>query len=205
LRLLFQIMAGRQASDTVSWKRYEYTQLSSARSIRLLRWEQCAEVDAVDRVYQLIQVSLENAPPYEALSYAWGSLDFRPGVKIEDGYIFVTVNCFDALQHLPRTTRKDGKVRVSWFEAQARYIWIDAICINQEDIEERNQQVSIMPEIYRKAERVLVWLEKTSIDPNLPLDIHAGVMSEAFEINNIEMDRWKNPRLVSPQQSLALG
>lgn len=205
LPFLVKVMTSRQASDTLHWKRYQYTGLSSPRSIRLLKWEQRTDVDAIDRVHQLVQVSLEDAPPYEALSYAWGSLDFRPGVKIEDGYVFVTRNCFDALRHLPRTIWKENKNILSWFEGQARYIWIDAICINQEDIEERNQQVSIMSETYCKAERVLVWLERTSVDPDLSLDIRAGVRSEAFEINNVELERWKNPLpLVSSQPCLEL-
>lgn len=175
------------------WKRHTYTPLGSTSSIRLLRWQQRANINGYDRVYELIEVSLENVPAYEALSYAWGSRDLRPAVRIGDSYVFVTLSCFHALRHLPKTVWENGKRTVSWFEGQTRYIWIDAICINQDSIRERNQQVSIMSEIYRRAQRVLVWLDITSIDPDLPLDIHAGVASEAFKMNNVELTRWKNP------------
>lgn len=46
---------------------------------------------------------------------------------------------------------------------------------------------------YSKAQRVLVWLERHSIEPELPLDIHPGVNSGDFELNNVEMERWKHP------------
>jgi hypothetical protein len=38
------------------------------------------------------------------------------------------------------------------------YLWIDAISINQETLEERNHQVGIMGEIYSRAECVIIWL-----------------------------------------------
>jgi hypothetical protein len=41
---------------------------------------------------------------------------------------------------------------------EARYLWVDAICINQDDMDERSRQVSIMSEIYSKASQVVVWL-----------------------------------------------
>ena len=45
-----------------------------------------------------------------------------------------------------------------WAAPIRRYIWIDAICINQADLEERSQQVKLMGVVYRMAKRVLVWL-----------------------------------------------
>lgn len=40
----------------------------------------------------------------------------------------------------------------------SRLLWIDALCINQADVEERSHQVSFMDEIYREAHTVLIWL-----------------------------------------------
>lgn len=40
----------------------------------------------------------------------------------------------------------------------ARKIWIDALCINQDDVLERNEQVRLMGEIYSRCSRVIVWL-----------------------------------------------
>jgi len=42
---------------------------------------------------------------------------------------------------------------------RTRWLWVDAVCINQDDVEEMNTQVQMMGEIYRAAERVVVWLD----------------------------------------------
>ena len=68
---------------------------------------------------------------YEALSYTWGADSENPKEKITlNGFSFsVTVNLYAALQVL----RKEDRERV---------IWVDAVCINQNDIEDKEQQVS---------------------------------------------------------------
>ena len=47
---------------------------------------------------------------------------------------------------------------------KSRVVWIDAICINQTDIEERSQQVEMMGLIYSKAVRNLIWLGEEDCD-----------------------------------------
>jgi hypothetical protein len=46
-----------------------------------------------------------------------------------------------------------------------RLLWLDAICIDQKSIVERNHQVSIMATVYSRARRVLVWLPSDEIWP----------------------------------------
>ena len=62
-------------------------------------------------------------------------------------------------------------------DCMSRLLWIDAICINQTDIDERNAQVAIMGDIYKEASRVLVWLEnEVSTTPEikqLELEFHS--------------------------------
>lgn len=82
---------------------------------------------------------------YEALSYTWGDAAGKVSIKL-DGHPFeVTRNLSGALRRL---RSKKGY----------RYLWVDAICINQADFQERNSQVGKMGLIYRKAEQVLIWL-----------------------------------------------
>ena len=88
---------------------------------------------------------LGDSIPYEALSYAWGSVELSENIQIDDGEIAITKELGKALRHLRRTD-------------QPRTLWIDAICINQDDISERNSQVAVMTEVYRSAQRVVVWL-----------------------------------------------
>ncbi|MCJ1327340.1 hypothetical protein MMC10_004009 [Thelotrema lepadinum] len=95
---------------------------------------------------RLTIVPLDENPQYEALSYAWGDLSVTRGVRINEEHEFqVTISLESALRCLRKPTRP-------------RIIWADAVCINQEDIDERSQQVSIMDQIYGKAQEVHVWL-----------------------------------------------
>ncbi|KPI34983.1 uncharacterized protein AB675_11923 [Cyphellophora attinorum] len=93
-------------------------------------------------------------PSYEALSYVWGApSDIEPANVIELGsspakpFIRSSIGASlaIALRHLRYTDR-------------SRTLWVDAICINQNDVLERNLQVKRMGEIYSSAARVLVWL-----------------------------------------------
>jgi hypothetical protein len=91
-------------------------------------------------------------PKYKALSYVWGASPASGGGSASlitvDGHGFpVSDNLLAALQHLRSI---DG--------AQEALYWIDAVCINQGDVQERNHQVSLMRDIYAAAEQVVIWL-----------------------------------------------
>ncbi|KAI1363241.1 heterokaryon incompatibility protein-domain-containing protein [Xylaria arbuscula] len=95
---------------------------------------------------QLITTTFSKIPIYEALYYTWGR-DERAQHIVVNGYDFrVGQNLYDALYHL-RHAEVD------------RTLWVDAICINQSHIAERNSQVEIMDIIYSRAQTVLVWLD----------------------------------------------
>lgn len=98
---------------------------------------------------ELVSVRLESPPQYEAISYAWGT-SFNNTRIFLDGMPCSTrhnlVQCLRSLQ------RKD----------QIRVIWVDALCINQTDVEEKNTQVAYMSQIYRFAFRTLIWLGDNS-------------------------------------------
>jgi hypothetical protein len=91
---------------------------------------------------------------YEALSYVWGDRDNTQSIAVNNRNIPITANLHEALLSL-----RDASLE--------RIIWIDALCINQNDLEERRQQIGLMAEIYSKASRVLVWLGGQSLDSNL--------------------------------------
>lgn len=95
----------------------------------------------------------EHAPvKYETLSYTWGDGTRKVPILIDEREFMVTTNLRDALRHLRFTT---SFRRVTEFP-----LWIDAICINQEDSDERDAQVRRMKTIYEQAERVIIWLGK---------------------------------------------
>lgn len=84
-------------------------------------------------------------PKYKALSYTWGSELVTKKIMINGKDFEVRCNLWDALVQLRSRTEE-------------RSLWIDAVCINQADILERNQQVRFMPHIYSRAQMVLIWL-----------------------------------------------
>jgi len=92
-------------------------------------------------------VSLASCPRYTALSYRWGGYSSPKDTILCNGAvdIEVTTSCRDALLAL---RERFGALTV----------WVDAICINQDDAMEKNDQVPLMEEIYTWAERVFVWL-----------------------------------------------
>lgn len=92
-----------------------------------------------------------NCPEYETVSYTWGGEegDSRAAKPIFVGsywdILFQTKNCWEMLRALRRRTCP-------------RVLWVDAICINQRDIIEREAQVNKMGRIYEEALRVVVHL-----------------------------------------------
>lgn len=89
--------------------------------------------------------SPEYVRDYAALSYTWGSQSRPCEIMINGSILTVTKNAYLALRDL-RYQEKD------------RILWIDALCINQNDDKERGEQVQQMGYIYSKAERVIIWL-----------------------------------------------
>jgi hypothetical protein len=108
---------------------------------------------------------LKDPPSFEALSYAWG--DPRDTISIFlDGQTFSVTNSLEsALRHL------------RWEDA-VRTFWIDAICINQLDREERSQQVRFMSKLYTAAERTMVWLGPEDDDAALAFEYMREVQEE---------------------------
>jgi hypothetical protein len=89
--------------------------------------------------------NFSNNPVYKALSYVWGTLEDTSTIIVNGIPTKATKNLASALRHI-RHNRL------------AEIIWVDAICINQRRITERNHQVSIMPRIYTNAKEVIAWL-----------------------------------------------
>ncbi|KAJ9609908.1 hypothetical protein H2200_006237 [Cladophialophora chaetospira] len=82
---------------------------------------------------------------YEAVSYSWGQLPLEYSISCSGEGFSVNRAVFQALQRLR-------------YEDKPRYLWIDAICINQLDPDEKSSQIRTMFSIFRKAFRVIVWL-----------------------------------------------
>ncbi|KAL5390036.1 hypothetical protein DPSP01_002093 [Paraphaeosphaeria sporulosa] len=118
------------------------------RLVRLLPGSGDAEIRC--EIFDFKLQRAQQTSNFEALSYVWGDLNDRKRIFIEDSYLDITANLHTALRYL----------RDSVLE---RVLWIDAICINQDDLAERSNQVGYMVSIYASAIRVVAWLgEDTS-------------------------------------------
>ena len=131
---------------------YEYTPLDKERSeIRLITLLPPRFGREIHIKLETTVLSDSRIPQYQALSYTWGSEDnpvriWVEGARGRSSSLDVTRDLEEALQHL------------RYNNGRSRKLWIDAICISQQDIPERNHQVARMADIYSNATRVIVWL-----------------------------------------------
>ncbi|OJI96460.1 hypothetical protein ASPVEDRAFT_35857 [Aspergillus versicolor CBS 583.65] len=118
------------------------------RQVRLLRFE-VGEAAKQDEIHLSISThDLSNLPSYFALSYVWGTDVPRHELYICGKVLMARDSLWLALSQL-RTHQPDHEVH---------HFWIDAICINQDDLAERAHQVNLMGEIYSNARFVVSWL-----------------------------------------------
>ncbi len=115
-------------------------------------------------------VSLSTNPFYEALSYAWGTSGPTRDIQIKGHSHRIGANLETALQHLRHPSEN-------------RILWIDALCINQDDIEERSSQVSKMGEIYSSAENVILWLGRKDAEIDVGFNLLEKWLSGGREVS----------------------
>lgn len=128
-----------------------YSPLADPKNIRLLKL--LPSVDRSEPIKCIIEeADLSKGPEYEALSYVWGNPSPQRTVILNGRSFPVGENLEAALRQL----------RPCGTQQTHRTIWIDAICINQRDVQERTQQVSQMDTVYRGAARVVIWLGRES-------------------------------------------
>lgn len=118
--------------------------------IRLMSLEPGQREDPT-RVSLLTRPLKLDQPKYEALSYLWGDSSARKTIRLCEQDFSVTTNLEAALRQIRRVD-------------EARILWVDAVCINQGDISERNSQVLLMDAICRKNTKILVWLGSDSFE-----------------------------------------
>jgi len=138
---------------------YKYLPLNEAaqeiRLLTILPGEFSSELQATLHIAAFNKYS---SLEFEALSYTWGAAENPVDILIgKSGSIKVTQNLAVALPYLRHSNRP-------------RIIWIDAICINQQDLAERSSQVKRMADIYSIASQVIIWLGPETPDTVLAMD-----------------------------------
>lgn len=141
-------MSGEEQDEIVMMSSSIYEPLEPG-FIRVLHIQPAKQLEA-PLIATLELLQLTDDADYEALSYAWdGAFNDQ---ELEDGHlclngtiVAIKGNLRDALRRLRRGT-------------EIRVLWVDALCINQEDLAERSAQVAIMSQIYSSASQVVMWV-----------------------------------------------
>ncbi|KAF4493230.1 Heterokaryon incompatibility 6, OR allele [Fusarium agapanthi] len=147
---VFRIIPAKLAQPVEREGNGVYQPITGDKEIRLLILEPGAREDPLE--CQLVNAELSWRTRFEALSYAWGDGTIKYQLKCSGHDICVRANLHDALLDLRHPTRK-------------RVLWIDALCINQADNDEKSNQIRLMHEIYSQAQEVLIYLGKS--DPSV--------------------------------------
>jgi hypothetical protein len=120
-------------------------------------------------------VSLADCPEYTALSYAWGDPSRTSLLIIDDKISHITESVEAALLHLQH-------------EADTIILWIDQLCINQDDDVEKSDQVQLMKTIYQGAKEVVAWLGPAADESDQLFDALSLVGKDAFELRFMQLD-----------------
>lgn len=148
------------SSGVLGDKVYRYTPLE-AEEFRLVR---VLAARSSQVKCEILHRPFGNPPDYIAISYAWGDPSDTTKIKIRDEHyaVFVEVHISKSLYYALEAVRRKGEDVL---------VWADALSIDQQNRNEKNEQLSLMAGIYKKAQYVAVWLGPEADDSNLATSI----------------------------------
>lgn len=130
---------------------------SKNQEIRVLHLAPGSFDDEIRMTLKRIHLIDAPSPEYEALSYVWGTVTCSRAALVNGEPFTITSNLDIALRHLRQSTEE-------------RILWIDAVCINQTDDDEKSLQVQLMQNIYSTATKVTVWMGPADNNSTIFLD-----------------------------------
>lgn len=129
---------------------YQYKPLPTQAHIRRCIIQPGTHDEPVTIAIDTVAFEVGVPAAFEALSYAWGS---------KEDPLQVTVDCGSGIyRSIAVTQNLHGALGQLRFADSARFMWIDAVCINQGDEIEKGPQVAMMGKIFQRASRVVAWL-----------------------------------------------
>ena len=149
--------ASAPSQDFLQWRRFQksfhwqkdktlYEHLDkNLKEFRLLIVYAGKDDDPIRAELRLARLNSTSSPRYETISYCWGDPRKTAPIRLNNRKVAVPASSAAAIRavRLPDLTR---------------IVWIDALCINQEDFNERSVQVAMMADIYSRSQRNLVYL-----------------------------------------------
>jgi hypothetical protein len=159
-----------RVSSTAS---YSESPIDPKLEIRILELLPSASPDPTEIHCNLTTARLADTPSYEALSYAWGDPVFPEKIYLPTGYLAITSNLAAALRQLRLPNRP-------------RRLWVDAVCINQIDGNEKGHQVMLMAQIFSATTRAVGWLGEGNAETEAAIDIIKELASKAWRFGIYE-------------------
>jgi hypothetical protein len=163
---------------------YEYGILQHPREIRLLKLLPAQHHEPIRCEFISIELDDESLPAYEAIAYTWGDGTIKHEVFFEGKKLGITDSVKDILLELRGSETE-------------RVLWIDTMCINQKDIDERNRQVWLMGQVYSKTKAVIIWLGPQSEDSDLAMEFIPRLLGALLTLVN-QLLRTENRDLIFP-------
>lgn len=180
---------------------YQYQRLNhSGQQIRLLNLRLFEDAQPDHFPLLLETFDIESAPTYVALSYTWGSP--TPIHKIAIGKTYLPAG--PTLQSFFFALSCSKKAK---YKRPTGHIWIDQLCIDQQNAAERNNQVGMMSEIYSRAVCTLIWLNNDSRIYNEPSPWSAHDISPYLlcrHLSHISLFRYFTLKKTKKNKSTAL-
>jgi Heterokaryon incompatibility protein (HET) len=137
---------------------------------------------------ELSERDLSDEEPYEAVSYTWGSGFPDSRIYIHDRDRAKTLMVYPALESALKALRLPGS---------PRRLWVDAICTNTLDCDERNRVLAMIPDIFQNACKVCVWLGEAAHDTVLAFQLIRGHLLQISELDDIISDTSLFPNWVA--------
>ena len=143
---------------------YKYRPLETSETIRVIvlqparNHNEPLDCNIIHQDRREILLNIRDEQHFEAVSYTWGNPELSCKIVCDEKSAFLNI-----------THNVDSFLRHFREESSVRYLWVDAICLNQVDNDEKSIQVSLMGDIYRQARRILLWLGDASPEDDVQL------------------------------------
>ena len=187
-RLYSQAAVSRLFDQPLNDTAFTYEGLSSPTEIRLVQVHHRAPPSVHD--VTLVTKPLEEKHlRYTAISYVWGDPRKTRKLRINGKWLSVPASTFEIVQD-----------HMQWWAADAdRLFWIDSICINQDDDEEKREQIKLMRRIYSEADEVISYLK-----PEDPAEADIAVTFFTSLLSDVVDERLRSYNFLHiPYQSVA--
>ncbi|GIZ38657.1 hypothetical protein CKM354_000206700 [Cercospora kikuchii] len=146
-------MSGRPDDSPSACTSYHYYPLDATiNEVRLLKLSRPSPAATWSGIsLSLVTVPLHNAPAFSAISYVWGDPNSVQHKLLDGVSVLLLETAIEAVQHMFTASFLESEDLIC-------FIWIDAVCINLSDRQERAQQVLLMSDVYSTAVQVLAFL-----------------------------------------------